>query len=333
MAHSRRTVRAAAVQAAPVFLDRDATVEKACQLIRTAGQNGAELVALPETYIPAYPYWAWILNAAAGMPFTTRLFENAVTVPGPETAALGAAARAAQACVVVGVNERDGRSLYNTLLFFDRDGSLLGRRRKLKGTFVEKAIWADGDASTHQVYDTAVGRLGGMICAEHTLGVAGYTLAHGGEQIHVAAWVGAASMLGPERGRRFRNMSEACARYHAVAYNVHVINTQNIVDDHTLAVLGHPSPDLLAPGGGWTAIVEAGTGEILAGPLEHEEGILYADLDLAAPTPLFFTRGTSPYFKVLVDSEVKVPVINRPATAPAEPGDRGGSGSGGEPAE
>lgn len=283
-------------------------MEKACALIRTAGEQGAELVALPEAFIPGYPYWIWLMDMASWTPYTVRLFENSITVPGPETAALGEAAKAANAYVVIGVNERDGRRLYNSLLFFDRQGRLIGKRRKLKGTNVEKSIWADGDASTHKVYQTEIGCLGGMICGEHAMAIPGFTLAQSGEEIHVAAWVGLASCRSPERRRRYRNMTEACARYHAIAYNVHVVNTQNIVDEHTIAVLGNPPSDLISPGGGWSAIVEAGSGDIIGGPLVDEEGIVYADVDLSAATPYFFNREPSPFFRVIVDFEPKVPV-------------------------
>ena len=319
-------VRVAAVQAASVFLNKDATVDKACALIREAGRNGARLVALPETFIPGYPYWISIMDVSKGGAFNVRLFENSVPVPGPETAALGAAAREVGAYVVIGVNERGGRALYNTLLFFGPDGRLLGKRRKLKGTFVEKAIWADGDASTHEVYDTAIGKLSGLICGEHTMALPGYSLAQQGEEIHIAAWVGFCSALDPERRKRFRNMTESCARYHATAFNAHVINTQSHVDEETLRVLGNPPPELLSVGGGWTAIIAGGTAEYLAGPLVDEEGILYADLDVAALTPYFFARGTSPFFSVLVDQEEKAPLRRHAeAEAPRREGDEAGA--------
>jgi aliphatic nitrilase len=160
------SVRLAAVQAAPVFLDRDATVAKAERLIAEAGANGAELVGFPETWIPCYPLW--IFGATgwddpdAKRAFA-RLHANAVEVPSPAVDRLCRAARAAGAMVVMGINERDGGTLYNSLLFISAQGEVLGVRRKLMPTHAERVVWGRGDGSALQVYDTPLGRVGGAI--------------------------------------------------------------------------------------------------------------------------------------------------------------------------
>jgi nitrilase len=176
--------KAAAVQASPVFLNREASVDKACALIAEAAKNDAQLIVLPETFIPGGPYWAWHLPMRECGKFSAELFQNAVDIPSDTTVRLGEAARKANAYVVIGVNERDGKSLYNTLLYFGPDGRIIGKHRKFKPTGPEKLVWGDGDGSTHKVYDTAVGKLGGLICGEHTMALPGYTLAAMGEQVH-----------------------------------------------------------------------------------------------------------------------------------------------------
>lgn len=303
--------RAAAVQAAPVFLDRDASIDKACNLIDMAGREGAKLIALPEVYIPAYPYWAWLMNIEKGLEYCAELYKNSVDVPSDATDRLGAAAKKANAYVVVGVNERDNKSLYNTLLFFDDEGTLMGKHRKFKATHAEKIIWGDGDGSTHRVYDTKIGRIGGLICGEHTMALPGYTLGAMGEQVHIAAWVGFATAGMPAWAEAFRVLSETTAKYHSIAYNTYVINVQSLVDQATMDKLG--KPQYMAPGGGWTAIIAPGAGEIIAGPLIDDEGIVYADIDLNLSPFYYFTHEPTGHYwpkqlSVLFNNEQMTPI-------------------------
>ena len=156
--------KAAAVQAAPVYLDREASVEKACSLIKQAAENGADLIVLPEVFIPGGPYWAWNMDMRRAIKFSAELYLNSVDVHSESTARIGEMAKKYGTYVVIGINERDNKSLYNTLLFFDRKGHLMGKHRKLKPTGAEKLVWGEGDGSTHTVYDTDIGRMGGLIC-------------------------------------------------------------------------------------------------------------------------------------------------------------------------
>jgi predicted amidohydrolase len=278
--------KAAAVQAAAVFLDRDGSVGKACALIREAGGKGADLIVLPEVFIPGGPYWAWQMGMRSGMRFSAELFRNSVDVPGPDVARIGETAAGCGAYVVIGVNERENKSLYNTLLFFDRQGRLMGKHRKLKPTGSEKLVWAEGDGSTHRVYETDIGRLGGLICGEHTMALPGYTLAAMGEQVHVASWVGFAFAD--------TSLSEICSRYHAIAYNTFVVCSQSVVDRSINQKLGI---DTIKPGGAWTAIIEAGSGRLMAGPLApEEEGIVYADIDLQDAHTHYFLHETTGHY-------------------------------------
>jgi len=310
-------LKAAAVQAAPVFLDREASVAKACRLIDEAGAHGAELVVLPEVFVPGGPYWAWHMGMRRGLAFSTELYLNSVEVPSDAVARVGDAARRNRCHVVLGVNERDNKTIYNTLLFYDRGGELLGKHRKLKATGAEKLVWGEGDGSTHRVYETDIGRIGGLICGEHTQVLPGYTLAAMGEQIHVASWVGFAFAD--------TSLTEICSRYHAIAYNSFVVCSQSVVEPAVGERLGID----LAPGGAWTAIIEAGSGRVMAGPLAPtEEGIVYAEIDLNAAVPHYFLHETTGHywpkqFEVRFDAREARPVhvVRDAAPMRAEAGD------------
>jgi len=184
----------AAVQAAPVFLDQEATVGKACRLIAEAGGRGARLIVFPESFIPTYPDWVWavppgrekILNE-----LYADFLANAVEVPGPVTVQLAEAAKKSGAFVVMGITERDmeasGASLYNTLLYISPEGNLLGKHRKLVPTGGERIVWAQGDGSTLDAYETPLGKIGGLICWENYMPLARYAMYAWGTQIYVAA--------------------------------------------------------------------------------------------------------------------------------------------------
>lgn len=171
----REAVKVAIVQKAPRFLDKEASLALAETYIAEAGANGAELIVFPEVWLAGYPYWTegWdsSLQAWAGGRLAFR--DAAVLAPSEDTERLGAAARRASAYVVMGCNEIDPRpevsTIYNSLLFFDRTGRLLGRHRKTMPTFTERLFWGQGDAGDLQVFDTDIGRVGGLICGEHLM--------------------------------------------------------------------------------------------------------------------------------------------------------------------
>ncbi|MFE5331407.1 nitrilase-related carbon-nitrogen hydrolase, partial [Embleya sp. NPDC056575] len=184
--------KAAAVQAAPVYLDAAATVAKAVALIREAAGNGAELIVFPEAFVPGYPYWNWTMNPVQGSPWYERLYRSSVDVPGPHVETLRAAARAAGAVVVIGVNERGPHSmgvLYNTMLTIDADGELIGVHRKLVPTWAEKLTWTGGDGSSLRVHPTGIGPLGVLACGENTNTLARFTLLAQGELVHAASYI------------------------------------------------------------------------------------------------------------------------------------------------
>jgi len=277
MAEQNTTFTVAAVQAAPVFLDRDATVDKACQKIAEAADNGARLVAFPESFIPGYPDWVWAVPA--GSPLHAELYAqflvNAVEIPDSATQRLCMAARDAGVYVVVGISERNteasGSSLYNTLLYIDPQGQIMGKHRKLVPTGGERLVWAQGDGSTLSAYDTRLGKLGGLICWENYMPLARYAMYAWGTQIYVAAtW---------DRGEPWLST----LRHIAKEGRMYVIGC-------CIALRKDDIPDhfdfkrrYYQDAGEWinrgdSAIVSP-DGEFIAGPLHEAEGILYAEID------------------------------------------------------
>ncbi len=187
-------VTLAAVQTSPVYLDREATVAKACDLIGDAAARGADIVAFPESFVPGYPYWNWMMTPYEGSAWFKRMWHAAVEVPSADTNQIAAAARDHGVYVVLGINERNRThvgTIYNTNLVFDPDGRLIGRHRKLVPTWAEKLIWTPGDGSGLVAHPTKFGKLGSLICGENTNTLARYSLLAQGELIHVAnypAW-------------------------------------------------------------------------------------------------------------------------------------------------
>ena len=193
MTRPREPFLVAAVQGSPVFLDREATVDRACSLIAEAAAEGARLVVFPEGYLPGYPLWVWFVpagNTRTLRELYSELLDNSVSVPDNATDRLCAAARKAAVTVVMGINERNaeasGATLYNSLLFIGPDGAVAGCHRKLVPTVGERIVHGQGDGSTLQVHDLPVGKLSGLICWENYMPLARYALYAGGAQIHVA---------------------------------------------------------------------------------------------------------------------------------------------------
>jgi len=274
----RRIVRAAAAQLAPVLDRPGGTLEKVLDTISDAARRGAGIVVFPETFIPYYPYFSFIEPPVKIGAKHLALYEQAVVVPGVATERLAAAARAHGIVTVVGVNERDHGTLYNTQLVFDADGRLALKRRKITPTYHERMIWGQGDASGLKVVDTAVGRVGALACWEHYNPLARFALMAQHEEIHIAQFPG--SMVGPI----FAEQIEAAIRHHAAEAASFVINSTGWLTEAQKAELNPDGSMAKAlSGGSFTAIVSP-EGAHVVPPLTEGEGMLLADLDLSLVT-------------------------------------------------
>lgn len=274
----KSVVRAAAAQIAPDLASRDGTVAKVLDTVAEAARGGVELLVFPETLVPWYPYFSFVLPPALSGKEHLRLYDEAVAVPGPVTEAVAAAARRHHMVIVLGVNERDFGTLYNTQLVFDADGTLRLKRRKITPTFHERMIWGQGDGAGLKVVDTAVGRVGALACWEHYNPLARYALMAQHEEIHVAQFPG--SLVGPV----FAEQIEVTIRHHALESGCFVVNaTAWLSEPQIAAVTPDPVLQKAVRGGCMTAIVSP-EGRHLVPPLTDGEGLLVADLDLALIT-------------------------------------------------
>jgi nitrilase len=271
-------VKVAAVQAAPAFLDTEATVGLVEKLAGEAAAAGAGLIVFPETFVPTYPDWIWRAKPWQDSgEYYGRLLEESVVVPGPVTEQLGRLAHRLGVYLAIGVNERDplGSTIYNTLLYFDDAGRLAGKHRKLVPTGPERLVWGYGDGSTLTVIDTPFGRLGGLICWENYMPLARAAMYAQGVDIWVApTWDSGDGWV-------------ATLRHIAREGRVHVIGCATCQHSRDVPP-GMPQRDQLYTDAdddwmceGYSAIVKA-DGDLLAGPLIKETGILYAELDAAS---------------------------------------------------
>jgi len=270
--------KVAVVQATPVFLDRSATIEKACELIACAGREGARLIVFPEAFIPTYPDWVWTIPPGEMRllgELYAELLANAVTIPSNATDRLCQAAKRAAAYVVMGMNEHNieasGRSLYNTLLYIDAQGQIMGKHRKLIPTAGERLIWAQGDGSTFQVYDTPLGKLGGLICWENYMPLARYAMYAWGTQIYVApTW---------DRG----NLWLSTLRHIAKEGGVYVLGCSMVMHKNDISNHFAFKEQFYATADEWINVGDSAIvhpeGNFLAGPVRHKEEILYAELN------------------------------------------------------
>jgi nitrilase len=273
--------KVAAIQAEPVPLDREATVDKACSLIEEAGRNGAKIIALPEGFIPGHPDWLYFYPPDEAMKrFYRDFFKNSVEVPSPATDQLAQAARRAGAYVAIGINERmHGHmgSLFNSILFLGPDGNILGVHRKLVPTTTERLVLSAGDGSTLDVYPTPYGELGGLMCGENTNSLARFALLAQGEKIHTAHWPAYPS----EYNRGGIDGQEIRIRYHAYEGKCFVISSASVFGDASIERLcvTEQARSLVLKGNAVSGIINP-YGKYIGGPLRGDEGIVYAEVDL-----------------------------------------------------
>lgn len=275
--------RAAAVQASPVYLNASATADKAASLVREAAANGARFVAFPEVFVPGYPYWNWITDPVTGSAWFEKLAKTSVLVPGPEVDIVRKAARDSGCHVVLGVNERSQVSLgaiYNTLVFIGPDGALLGKHRKLVPTWAEKLTWTGGDGSSLRVYDTEIGRLGGLACGENTNTLARFALLGQGELVHVASYI-SLPVAPPDYDMADAIKLRAIA--HSFEGKVFTVVSCSTVSEEIITAMESVVPDARArlqrKSSAFSGIIGP-DGRVIGTPLIDDEGIVYADIDL-----------------------------------------------------
>jgi len=269
-----RIVRAAAVQIAPDLENGQATLARVIDAIEDAARQGVQLIVFPETFVPYYPYFSYVRPPVQSGSDHLRLYEQAVVVPGPVTQAVAEQARLHGMVIVLGVNERDHGSLYNTQLIFDEQGRLVVKRRKITPTYHERMIWGQGDAAGLKVAETGIGRIGALACWEHYNPLARYALMTQHEEIHCAQFPG--SLVGPI----FADQMEVTIRHHALEAGCFVVNATGWLTDAQIeSVTTDPALQKALRGGCNTAIISP-EGKHLAPPLREGEGMVIADLDM-----------------------------------------------------
>ena len=272
-------IKVASAQLSPIFLNKEKTVEKACNAILEAGENGANLIVFPEAFISGYPDWVWLIPNSKGADLNelyVKLVKNAVSVPDLSTGKLCQAAKKANINVVIGMHEKNSESsnasLFNSLLFIDDKGKILGKHRKLIPTGGERLIWSQaGDGSTLCSYDTSAGKIAGLICWENFMPLARNAIYELGTQILAAPtwdkspnWIQTVQHIAREGGL-------------FVISTCMALKMDDIPDEYEFKKLYPEGREWINVGN--SAII-APNGQFLAGPLEAEEGILYADIDL-----------------------------------------------------
>jgi len=269
----------AIAQASPVLLNRQKTIEKAVALVEQAAADGAELIVFPESFISGYPAWIWRLRPGSDWGVNedlhARLIDNAITLDSKKLSPIYKAAKKHKIAIVCGLTERDsqqsGATLYNTVVIIGSDGKLLNRHRKLMPTNPERMVWGFGDGSGLKVVDTPVGRVGTLMCWENYMPLARYSLYSQGIEVYVAptydsgeGWIGSMQHIARE------------GRCWVVSCGV-VLENSDIPDDFPERQELYPdTEEWINPG---DSVVIAPGGEIVAGPMHREKGLLYAEID------------------------------------------------------
>jgi len=274
-------LRVAAVQAAPVFLDLDGTIDKTIDLMAQAAGQGVQLIAFPETWVPGYPWWIWLDSPAWGMQFVQRYHDNALVVGSPEFDRIREAARKHRIWVSLGYSEKAAGSLYIAQALIDDQGNTLQTRRKLKPTHVERTVFGEGDGSDLAVVETAIGNIGSLSCWEHLQPLSKYAMYSQNEQIHCGAWPsfslyrGGAYALGAE-------VNNAASQVYAAEGQCFVVAPCATVSKamHELLCTDAGKQQMLLVGGGFARIYGPDGSPLGKNLAEDEEGLVVADIDL-----------------------------------------------------
>jgi len=276
--------KVAAMHVSPVFLDTGKTIEKVCSLIAEAAGQGARLIAFPEAFVPAFPLWSSVRAPITNHDFFRRLAANAVRVPGPEIRRVAQAAKEHQVIVSLGINEGTDASvgcIWNSNVLIGENGCLLNHHRKIVPTYFEKMSWANGDGAGLRVVETPLGRIGMLICGENGNPLARYTLMAQGEQLHIANY----PSLWPNGGSY--SLPDAI-RIRAAAHCVEgklftMVSSSFLTEDvkDLIAAGDKKIRDIMESCPRTESLIIGPNGEQKGKVLRDEEGIIYADIDLA----------------------------------------------------
>jgi len=269
-------VTISAIQATPIFLNKEKSVEKACTLIKEAGKK-ADLVVFPEAFIPGYPDWVWLVKNSDSTQLNdlyVELHKNAITIPDESTKKLCEAAKISKTNVVIGIHERNSEksnsSLYNTMLYISDEGIILGKHRKLIPTGGERLVWSQGDGSTLNAFNTNIGKVGGLLCWENYMPLARNSMYEQGVQIYATptwdnsdSWITSMKHIAWEGGM----FLISCCQ---VVHKKDIPEKFAFKKGYSKEIINRGNSCIINP-----------KGEIIAGPLKEKEGILYADIDLS----------------------------------------------------
>ncbi|MEG3129177.1 carbon-nitrogen hydrolase family protein [Pantoea cypripedii] len=281
-------VKVAAVHAAPVYMNAQATLEKALAYIAEASRNGAELVVFPESFIPGFPVWAALWGPIHNHRWFEKMAENSLLIDGPEIKALCSAAARHDILICMGFSERSPVSvgcLWNSSVLIDQSGQIINHHRKLVPTFYEKMVWAPGDGAGLKVCETRIGRVGGLICGENTNPLARYSLMAQGEQIHISQWPSIWPTKRPAAGGNFDNLAANRIRagahsFEAKCFGIMSASVMNDEMKNMLIDCDSSVVDILENTPQAATMFVDPTGTPIGDTLQHEEGIAWATFDL-----------------------------------------------------
>lgn len=275
-----KAFKAASVIAAPKMFDLTGTIEKCCTLIEEAADHEAKLIVFPETFIPMYPWWIWMsISSGKKLELYKDLFKNSVDIEGHKFKKILKQAKKHNIHVVIGINEIDQMTLYNSQVFINDQGEIIAKRRKLVPTGEERTVWGRGDGSDLFVCDTNIGKISGLICYENSMSLSRYALYSMGAQIHIANWPGSNFKSQP---RDRTNIIDLTSRFIAFEGQMFVIASSSYLGEEELDFYLEIDPSLkdsLTVGGGIAGIVSP-FGEYITPPLKDEEGIVYGEINL-----------------------------------------------------
>lgn len=286
----QHSIKVAAAHVAPVYLNAGATAEKACRIIRQAGQDGIQFIVFPESYVPGFPLWPAVSPAVHNHELFRRFAANSIHVPGPEVMSICLAAREAGVVVSMGISEAAGHSvgcIWNTNLLVGSDGSILVHHRKIVPTFFEKLIWANGDGNGLRVVQTPIGKIGALICGENTNPLARYTLMAQGEQIHGSSYPPTWPTHDPTASGRYDLASAIRIRAGAHSFEAKAFNVvaSSRIDEETtaqLAGLGEDAQRMIIDSPRGLSVIIGPDGLPLAETQADEDTILSQTVDLDA---------------------------------------------------